>query len=132
VRGQISIATSAYTDHAEVASYIVRARQSEGEEKEPNNLVIDPSIKTSPQSVVLIFKRNDTGKMVKAVFNKSKLAEPETLEKMASLKKKIERGNAGEEEKAQFAGNVQKLVEKVITATPEGLIHIVECTDYHF
>ncbi len=132
VRGQISIAVSAYTDHAEVASYITRARQTEGDEKEPNILIVDKKIKTKPKSVVLIFKRKDNGKMVKAVFDKSKLMDKKKMKEMMSLKKKIMSKQATNEEKQQFANNVQLLVSKVITETPEGLFTVTLCSDYKF
>ncbi len=132
IRGQISIATSAYTDHVEVASYIIRARQTEGDEKEPNVLVVDKKIKAKPKTVVLIFKRNDNGRMVKAVFDKSKLADPKKMKAMMSLKKKIMSKQATKEEKQQFAKNVQLLVSKVITETPEGLLSVTLCDKYKF
>lgn len=132
IRGQISIAASAYTDHAEVASYIIRARQTEGDEKEPNILVVDKTIKAAPKSVVLIFKRNDNGKMVKAIFDKSKMVRGEKMKEMMALKKKIMSKEASKEEKEQFAENVQKVVAKIINNTPEGLLRVESCTDYKF
>lgn len=132
VRGQISIAASAYTDQAEVAAYIVRARQHEGDEKENNHLIIDQTLETAPYTVTLIFKRHDNGRMVKAVFDKSTIATPAMMKNMMPLKKKIMNGTASPDEKTLFAENVQKMVKKIITNTPEGLITVSDCTDYRF
>jgi hypothetical protein len=132
VRGQISIAASAYNDIAEVAAYVVRARMGEGDEKEDNVLLIDNSIEAPQKGVTLILKRNDTGKMVKAVFDKSKVMNPDAMKLMMPLKKKILSGKANDEEKKQFATNVQKFVKTVIEETPEGLITVSECNDYEF
>ncbi len=132
VRGQISIAASAYTDHAEVAAYVVKARQGEGNKKESSSLLIDTNIEAPEKGVTIIFKRNDTGKMVKASFDKSKLMSPEKMQEMMPLKKKILAGKASDEEKAKFAENVQNAVKKVITDTPEGLITISNCDKYVF
>ncbi len=133
VRGQISIAASSYSDHGEVAAYIVRARQDAGNEGDKNIFLIDKNIPAKPNSVVLIFKREDNGKMAKAIFNKSKMAaDPEKIRKMGVLKKKILSGKASEEEKKTFAHKVQKLVKKVIRNTPEGLLEVSSCTDYQF
>ncbi len=128
VRGDISIVASSYSDPVEVASYITRARQSEGDEKEKNTLSFDPAIKASKAGVTLILKRNDTGKMVKAVFDKSKL-NPEMMKHLKPLKMKITTGTATDEEKAAFAKDVQKVVKQIITETPEGLLTVSEITD---
>jgi hypothetical protein len=61
VRGQISIAASDRIDPLEVATYIVRAREGEGEEKETNICVIDTTLRGQPGSHTVIVKRADTG-----------------------------------------------------------------------
>jgi len=132
VRGQISIAASANTDHIEVASYIVRARQNDPESKGKNISIIDTSITTAPETVTLIFKRADNGKMVKATFNKGKLITHELKKKMMPLKKKVLNGTASDKEKLEFAKTVQELVTLIITNTPEGVITVSECDTYKF
>ncbi len=131
-RGQISVVASANTDHMEVALYIVRARQNDPESKGENIALVDTSITSGPEVVTLIFKRADNGKMVKAVFNKSRLINFDLKKIIMPLKQKILDGSATDAEKTKFAQNVQKLVVKVITDLPEGVITISECTDYHF
>jgi hypothetical protein len=132
VRGQISIAASANTDHLEVASYIVRARQNDPENKGKNIAIVDTNIITAPKTVTLIFKRADNGKMVKAIFNKDKLLTPKLKKKMMPLKKKVVNGTASDKEKMEFAKTVQEVVALIITNTPEGVITVSECTDYKF
>ena len=70
--------------------------------------------------------------MVKAVFNKSKLINPDMKKIIMPLKQKIMDSSATDAEKIKFAQNVQKLVSKVINDLPEGVITVSECTDYHF
>ena len=132
VRGQISIAASANTDHLEVASFIVRARQNDPESKGKNIAIIDTNITTAPETVTLIFKRADNGKMVKAIFNKGKLVTPELKKKMMPLKKKVINGTASDKEKIEFAKTVQEVVALIITNTPEGIITVSECDKYSF
>lgn len=126
VRGEISMTVSGYNDITEVAAYIIRARQYEGDEKEKNSFSIDTTISANPKNVVLVFTRSDTGKSVKAIFDKSKMAEPAFLKQIISLKDKVMNGTATVDEQKQFAQKVQNLTKKVITDTPDGLITIVE------
>jgi hypothetical protein len=132
VRGQISLAASSRIDPLEVATYIVRAREAHGEEKETNICVIDTTLRSQPGSHTVIFKRADTGAMVKAVFNKHKLMDPKKMGSMKSIKAKVMKGTATEEEKVMFAERVQKVVKKVLTAIPEGVITVEKITDYKF
>jgi len=132
VRGSICITASEHSDHLEVAAYVVRASFDKSEEGEKNYIIIDTTLKTSPEVITIIFKRNDTGKMVKADFDKSKLMTPEKMKEMIALKKKIMEGVATSEEKSKFAEKVQREVYKIINDTPEYLITVSECTDYDF
>jgi len=132
VRGQISIAASSNTDHLEVASYIVRARQTDPESNGDNISLVDTNIISEPGTVTLIFKRADSGKMVKAVFDKRKLLTPELKSKMMPLKKKVSEGTATEQEKAEFAKTVQEIVKLIITNAPKGLISASPCDNYNF
>jgi len=131
VRGQISVVASDHTDHLEVAAYIVRAT-AHGEEKIAGSMEADTSLRIGKGKVVLIFKRLDNGKMVKAIFDKTVLMQGDNMQKMEALKQKVINGTASDVEKKQFAENVQKTVEKIIADTPDGLITVTECTDYVF
>jgi len=132
VREQISIAASANTDHLEVASYVVRARQNDPESKGKNIAFVDENISSVAGTVTLIFFFFDTEKMVKAVFNKGKLVTPKLKKKMMPLKKKIMLGTASNKEKEEFAKTVQEVVKTIITNIPEGVISISACTEYKF
>lgn len=132
VRGQISIAASKPSDHLEVASYIVRARENDPEGQGKNIAIVDTNIASVPETVTLIFKRADNGKMVKAVFNKAKLFTPELKKKLMPLKKKMVNGTASEKEKREFAKTVQEVVKLIITNPPEGMITVSKIDDYQF
>ncbi|UZJ40354.1 MULTISPECIES: FmdE family protein [unclassified Prosthecochloris] len=129
VRGQISMAVSRFNDQAEVAAYVIRARTDEGDEKENNALIIDPGLAASlPQSFVVIFKRMDNGRMVKAVLDETKLACNNMTGVARALKSKVMSGSATDAEKQQFANSVQQIVAKVIADTPTGLLSVSECS----
>ncbi len=132
VRGQISIAASANTDLVDVASYVVRARFRKGKEMKDNSIIIDKDINAETGTVILIFKRADNGKMVKAAFNKNKLIDAEKRKVLFPLKNKIMNGKASDEDKKMFAENVQKVVSEVIDNIPDGVITVAECSKYKF
>lgn len=133
VRGNIRVAASAATDHIDVASYITGARAHYGrDEVNANDLIIDTELQGEKGTLTMIFKRKDNDKMVKAVFNKIKLFGPETIKILLPLKEKIKNGIATDDEKKLFADKVQFIVNQLISNTPEGVISISECTDYHF
>ncbi len=116
VRGQISIAASANT----------------GKEMKDNSIIIDKDINAETGTVILIFKRADNGKMVKAAFNKNKLIDAEKRKVLFPLKNKIMNGKASDEDKKMFAENVQKVVSEVIDNIPDGVITVAECSKYKF
>ena len=133
VRGNIRVAASAATDHIDVASYITGARAHYGrDEVNANDLIIDTELQGEKGTLIMIFKRKDNDKMVKAVFNKMELFGPETMKIVLPLKEEIENGTATNDDKNQFADKVQFIVKKLISDIPEDVIHISECTDYNF
>jgi len=127
-RGNISIASSALSDHLIVASYIVRGESCQKQQ----TACVDKSLHGEKGTLTLVFKRNDTGKMVQAVFNRAKLMKPELRGKIRPLKEKVLKGTATEEEKTHFADLIQRVVKTAITAMPEGTIMISEVTGYEF
>ncbi len=132
VRGNISVAASGYSDYVDVANYVLRLKTNGDDKSAKSTLFIDTTLTSQQGIAVLIFKRNDTGKMVKATIDKSKLIKKDKMQKMQELKKKIIDGTANDMQKSKFAENVQNTVNKIITDTPEGLITVTECTDYIF
>jgi len=133
VRGQIRVAAQGGGDQFDVASYITGARAFYGrQEVNANDLIIDKSLAGEKGTFTMIFYRKDNGKMVKAVFNKMKLMTPEERKAIMPIKAKVEEGTATKEDITQFAKLVHKVVEKVLTNMPEGVITISECTDYKF
>lgn len=131
-RGNISIATATQNDLLEVASYIVRARENDEEENGNNSIVIDSTIISEKGTISLIFRRNDTGKMVKAVFNKREMMTDEIKAEILPLKNKIKEGNATENEKLEFGKKVQKIVKHLILNQPSNVYVIKECNNYKF
>jgi len=133
VRGEIKISTNKPSDLLDVASYITGARAFYGrDEVNHNDIVIDTTLGKKPGIVIMIFKRKDTGKMVKVTFNKNKLFNPEMMKKMEQLKGKIMEGKATEEEKIMMRENLQKKVEQILFNLPEGVITVEEVKDYNF
>lgn len=132
VRGQISLAGSDRIDPYEVASYIVRASEHSGQLPESNHGIIDSSLQNNLGIHTFIFKRADTGAMVKAEFHKYKLVDPKNIPLMLAMKEKIMEGRASEKEKLIFAERVQNMVKKVLTDLPEGVITVEKITDYQF
>lgn len=132
VRGQISIASSDRTDLLDVAAYIVRASTHGDEEYGSAMVLVDTTLQADKGKSVLVFKRHDNGKMVKGVFDKTKLMKTEKIAEMQQIKLKVLNGIATDKEKTEFAENVQKAVKMVITDTPQGLITVKGCMDYTF
>jgi formylmethanofuran dehydrogenase subunit E len=133
VRGQIRVAGQNGGDQFDVASYITGARAFYGrQEVNANDLIIDKSLAGKKGTYTMIFYRKDNGKMVKAVFNIKKLLTPKELKTIMPIKAKIEEGTATKEDKAQFTKLSHKVVKRVITNMPEGVITISECTNYKF
>ncbi len=132
VRGDISIAVSAYTDHAEVASYVTKAKPNKIAGKGEPYIIVDTTLHAPKKNVILIFKRNDTGKMVKAIFNKTKLVTANQEQEMKKLKMKVVKEEATQEEKELFATKVQSFVKEIIDNLPEGVITVEECKEYNF
>jgi len=133
VRGNISVVASGSSDQLDVANYVLRLNTN-GDESESATptLFMDTTLTTQQGITILIFKRNDTGKMVKATFDISKLMPKDKMQKMQELKSQVIGGTANDMQKSKFAENIQNAVNKIITDTPEGLITVVECTDYIF
>lgn len=74
-RGQIRVATKGYNDILLVASYLTGAREFYlvGGQVE-SDLVVDPSLESNKEGeLILVFQRKDTGRTVRAVFDRTML-----------------------------------------------------------
>ncbi|ACF13457.1 hypothetical protein Ctha_0992 [Chloroherpeton thalassium ATCC 35110] len=127
-RGNVSVVSSSLTDHLAVASYILRDEPCQKQ----HAACVDKSLQGEKGTLTMIFKRNDTGKMVRVVFNRAKLMTPEKMGTIRPLKEKVLNGKASDEERKLFAESVQSVVKTAITAMPEGVITLSEITDYKF
>ncbi len=131
-RGKIRIATSPGNDLANVAAFITGILPMNLLSNHPN-LIVDPKLKPKkPGKLILIFQRTDTGKMVKAVFNKAKMANPQTMQVISAYKKRFAAGRANEEDIDEMGALFQSLVKKIILNTPQDLFTITPCSKYKF
>ncbi len=131
VRGKIRIATNEPSDLLDVVSYITGARAFYGrDEVNHNDIVIDKTLGEKPGIVVMVFKRKDTGKMVKIVFNKAKLFNPKEMKKMKQMKEKVMKGKATLKEEITMRTNLQKKVKQIFFNLPKGAITVEEIKDY--
>lgn len=131
-RGKIRVATMPGNDLANVAAYICGILPMNIFGLHPD-LIVDPKLKPQkPGKLVLIFERKDTGKMVKAVFNKSKVMDPKKIKAIHAYKKKFAEGKAGKEDIQKMGQLFQDMVKKIVLNTPEGVFEVMPCTKYQF
>lgn len=133
-RGQIRVAAMAASDLLDVASYITGARAFYGrDEINAHDLVVDPSLKPKqPGRYVMVFQRKDTGKTVKAVFDKFKLIPPKEVKGIKEFLLKMLAGKALPREKEEKWAKLNRLVKKVLLDTPEGVLEITSIDGYKF
>ncbi len=133
VRGKIKIAANVPSDLLDVVSYITGARVFYGrDEVNHNDIIIDRTLGEKPGIVVMVFKRKDTGKMVKVIFNKNRLFNSKMMKKMKQLKKKIMEGKGTEKEKVRMRKDLQKKVKQILFNLPKGVITVEGIKDYKF
>ena len=133
VRGNIRVAINEPSDLLDVVSYITGVRAFYGrDEVNHNNIVIDKTLGKKHGIVVMVFQRKDTGKMVKIVFNKARLFNPEEMRKIKQLKEKVMKGRATQKEEMMMRENLQKKVKQILFNLPAGVITIEEITNYDF
>ncbi len=131
-RGKIRIATMPNNDLANVAAYITGILPMNLLGEHPD-LIVDPKLKPQkPGKLVLIFQRKDTGKMVKAVFDKAKIEDAQTKKAIFAYKKRFAAGRANEEEIDEMGALIQNLVKKIILDTSRDLFKITPCSKYKF
>ena len=134
-RGQIRVsAMAAAGELMEVASYITGARAFYGRDLiNAYDLVVDPSLKPKQRGqYVMVFQRKDTGKAVKAVYDKFKLIPEKKVKEVKVFLNKILTGKALPQEKEKNWAILNALVEKVLMETPEGVIEIIPMEGYQF
>lgn len=133
VRGKIKISTNIPSDLLDVVSYITGARAFYGrDEVNHNDIVIDRTLGKKPGIVIMVFKRKDTGKVVKVIFNKNRLFNPKMMKKMKQLKKKVMEGKAAQKEETMMRKNLQKKVKQILFNLPKGVITVEEIKNYNF
>ena len=133
-RGQIRVSAMAASDLMDVASYITGARAFYGrDEINAYDLVVDPSLKPKQRGqYVMVFQRKDTGKAVKAVYDKFKLIPEKKVKEVKVFLNKILTGKALPQEKEKNWAILNALVEKVLLKTPEGVLEIIPMEGYQF
>ena len=130
--GSVRIAAMSPNGIADIAAYILGIHPSNLFSDKPD-LVIDPSLQPKEEGVlVMIFQRKDTGKTVKAVFNKKRLLKPEEIKKIEPYKMKFMKGKATDAEIKAIGPVIQSIVKRAITNPPEGVYSVKECANYQF
>ena len=131
-RGNIRIAAMAPNDLVNVAAYVVGIRPADMLSENPD-LIIDKGLKPEEKGkIVLLFQRKDSGKMVKAYFNKMELLTPEDKKTIMPYRKKYKEGKVTEEEIITTGKYIQTVVKRLVTNTPKGALVVKHCTDYKF
>ena len=113
-RGQIRVSAMAASDLMDVASYITGARAFYGrDEINAYDLVVDPSLKSEKRGqYVMVFQRKDTGKAVKAVYDKFKLIPEKKVKEVKAFLNKMLTGKALPQEKEKNWAKLNALVKK--------------------
>jgi formylmethanofuran dehydrogenase subunit E len=133
-RGQIRVSAMAPTDLMDVASYITGARAFYGrDEINAYDLVVDPSLKPKQRGqYVMVFQRKDTGKTVKAVYDKFKLIPEKNVKEVKVFLNKMLKGEALPQEKEKNWTRLNGLVKKVLLDVPENVLEIIPVEGYQF
>lgn len=128
VRGKIRVAANSSCVTLDVASYITGARAFYGcGEANKGALAVDGDL-GEEGDFIMVFQREDTGKVVKAAFHKHIFLYPERK----ILEKKIIEGKATQEEKEQFWKKEQEKVRQILLQPPKGLFEVEELNSYTF
>ena len=80
----------------------------------------------------MMFQRKDTGKAVKAVYNKFKLISEKKVKKVKIFLNKMLTGKTLPQEKEKSWAKLNALVKKVLLETPEGVLEIIPMEGYQF
>lgn len=133
-RGQIRVATKGYNDILLVASYLTGAREFYliGGQVE-SDLVVDPSLEGEEGELILIFQRKDTGRTVRAVFDRTKLVSQSEYQRTAYtyvdlLNNKTPRAGTVTENRELM----DDLMEKTLNTDPRTMISVEVIDDYTF
>lgn len=130
--GNIRIAASASEDIVNVAAYLSGIHHTNLLSDEPR-LMVDKSLDPGkPGQVVMIFQRMDTGKMVRAEFNKMKLLSADEAKQVKLYKEKFNQGKASSIEIEKNGNLIQNVVKRAIMNPPAGVYSVKSCSEYHF
>jgi hypothetical protein len=130
--GNIRIAASGLNGIVNVASYLSGIHLTNLLADKPN-LMIDKSLDNGKAGqLVMIFQRTDTGKMVKAEFNKMKLMSAEQMKAIKPYKGKFSQGKASPAEIETNGKLIQSIVKRAISEPPAGVYSVSVCSKYQF
>lgn len=130
--GNIRIAASANMEMVNVAAYLSGIHQTNLLSDSPK-LLIDKNIAPGKAGrIVMIFQRLDTGKMVKAEFDKMKLLTADEMNQIKAYKKKFSQGKATAAEIEKNGKFIQSIVKRAITNPPAGVYNVSPCSKYKF
>jgi len=123
-RRTLKVSISEYNmDLIDAITFITGTRLNRGEyTNTENDFIIDNSIAGQQGTTTLIFERKDNGKKIKATIDRMKLLTQEEMYTASVIKNKIIKGEATDEEKAQFAKVTKDIIIKELTNLPKGAI----------
>lgn len=123
-RRTVKVSISEYNmDLIDAITFITGTRLNRGEySNSESDFVVDSSIAGEQGTSILIFERKDNGKKIKATIDRMKLLTKDEMYTASVIKNKILKGEASDEEKAQFAKVTKDIIIKELTNLPEGAI----------
>jgi formylmethanofuran dehydrogenase subunit E len=127
-RGKIRVAANSPCVTLDVASYITGARAFYGcGEANKDALAVDKNL-GEEGNFIMVFQREDTGRVVKGIFHKHIFLYPERK----ALEKEILEGKATQEQKERFWQMEQEKVRQILLASPKGLFEVEWLDSYTF
>jgi len=130
--GNIRIAASAPVGIVDVAAYLSGIHHTNLLTDEPK-LILDKSLDPGKVGqVVIIFQRTDTGRMVRAEFDKMKLLTQNEAKQIKPYKEKFAQGKASAVEIEKNGKMIQDIVKRAIMNPPAGVYSVTSSNKYHF
>lgn len=123
-RRTVKVSISEYNmDLIDAITFITGTRLNRGEySNTESDFIVDNSIAGEQGTTIIIFERKDNGKKIKATIDRMKLLTKEEMYTASVIKNKILKGEATEDEKAQFAKVTKDIIIKELTNLPKGAI----------
>ena len=134
IRGEIQFATPGYNPMVLVSSYITGAKLILNDKSiEQSDLFVDETIEPeNPFQYVFIFGRKNTDRIIKVVFDKTKVLSQDKLLLMEQLEMKVKEDSITEPEKETLRNLVRTMLQNVVEMNPPKLVFTSDTTEYVF